>query len=862
MATLADLLPEGSHLAAGDVLDRFLTWVAGQGLTLYPAQEEAILELFAGHHVVLATPTGSGKSLVATALHFKALSEQSRSIYTAPIKALVNEKFFALCATFGPQRVGMQTGDATINPDAPICCCTAEVLANQALRRGDEVDAPYVVMDEFHYYGDRDRGMAWQVPLLALPATTFLLMSATLGNTAAIRERLTARTGRAVAEVSAVERPVPLTFEYRETPIHETVEALVESQRAPIYIVHFTQRDCADQAQALTSAKITDAEQKRALGKELTGVRLDTPYGKELSRFLRHGIGVHHAGLLPRYRRLVERLAQAGLLKVICGTDTLGVGVNIPIRTVLFSRLSKYDGDKVALLSVRDFLQIAGRAGRKGFDDAGWVVAQAPEHTIANKRAVAKVAEGNKRRVVKRAAPKGFVNWNEATFVRLTSQPPEPLESRFEITHGLLLQRLQHGIEHHERAGGYGAVIDLIRHAHDGDGAKRYHRRRAATLFRSLRGAGIITVARRPGRPTSDLRLASHLQHDFSLHTTLSLFLVSALAELDRDDPGYPLALLSLVESILENPQAVLYGQIRHAKDELIGRLKAEGVEYDERMARLEEVTYPKPNAEQIYTLFNRFAAHHPWVAGENIRPKGVAREMVEGLYTFPLYVRYLAIARAEGVLLRYLSQVYNCLRHTVPDVYKDDAVDEIVAYVRALLETADASLLEEWEEMQHPERRLHPEATPAAEPVSLNPHRNPRAFIARVRTELHRLVGALAERDYEEAATCLCPDEADPWDARRIEEALAPYFAEYGEILHPFVLVHESRDNHQYCGSRNVRGKNEVRDIQLPRYLIGGSRQNHPLGELAVGCIDSHQHKKRKKSKPRVILGASLQRV
>ncbi len=785
MPSLADLLPEAPTLSSDEVLDRFLTWVADLGLELYPAQEEAILELFAGRHLVLATPTGSGKSLVATALHFKAMAEAQRSLYTAPIKALVNEKFFALCEAFGPERVGMQTGDATINPEAPIVCCTAEVLANQALRRGDELDAPYVVMDEFHYYGDRDRGMAWQIPLLTLPATTFLLMSATLGNTAELRERLAARSGREVVEVEAGERPVPLTFEYRETPIHETVEALVAADRAPIYIVHFAQRECGEQAQALTSAKIADRETKRALGRALADERLDTPYGKELSRFLRAGIGVHHAGLLPRYRRLVERLAQEGLLKVICGTDTLGVGVNIPIRTVLFSRLAKYDGEKVALLRVRDFLQIAGRAGRKGFDDAGWVVAQAPEHVIANKRAAAKQAAGKRRRVTKRAAPKGAVTWNRATFEHLTSAPPEPLAPCFEITHGLLLQRLQHGIERGERAGGYGGITELIRHAHLGEGAKRYHRRHAATLFRALREAGIIHVARRPDGRASAVHLAGHLQRDFSLHHTLSLFLVQALVELDREAPDFVLRLLSLVEAIMENPHAVLAAQVRRERGALIARLKAEGVEYDERMARLEEVTYPKPEAEEIYAAFNQFAARHPWVAGEHIRPKSVTREMFEGLYTFPLYVRHLGIARAEGVLLRYLGQVYNTLRHTVPEECRTDSVEELLAYLRALLESADASLLEEWEQMHHPERRLRPQgASPTAEATTLDPVRHPRAFAARVRTELHRLVGALAARDYEEAAALLCTDTADPWDARRIEAALAPFHDEYGELL------------------------------------------------------------------------------
>jgi DNA-binding transcriptional ArsR family regulator len=783
MPALADFLPGPEPLSGDEVLERFLAWVADLGLTLYPAQEEAILELFAGRHLVLSTPTGSGKSLVATALHFKAMCEGQRSIYTAPIKALVNEKFFALCNDFGAEHVGMQTGDASINADAPIVCCTAEVLANQALRRGDELAAPYVVMDEFHYYGDRERGIAWQIPLLCLPATTFLLMSATLGNTAPIEERLAARSGREVASVTGLERPVPLDFEYREAPIHETVEALITAGRAPVYIVHFTQRECAEAAQGLCSAQVTDKEGKRAIAEAIATFRFDTPYGKELSRFLRHGIGVHHAGLLPKYRRLVEQLAQQGLLKVICGTDTLGVGVNIPIRTVLFSRLSKFDGEKVAILSVRNFLQIAGRAGRKGFDDRGWVVAQAPEHVIENKRIAAKAAAGGKKRPAKKAAPKGFVTWNQETFEQLTTRPPEPLVSQFRVSHGLILDCLQHGIEQGERAGGYNAITELIRLSHESDGAKRYHRRQAATLFRALRGAGLVTLERRGGG--SRLRLAEHLQHDFSLHHTLALYLVDALAQLDRDAPTYPLDLLSLAEAILEDPHPVLYAQIRRAKGELIAQLKAEGMDYDERMARLDEVTYPKPNADFIYPTFNQFAARHPWVQGENIRPKGIGRELYEGLYTFHLYVRELGLARVEGVLLRYLGQLYNCLRHTVPEIYKDDGVDEVIAFFGALLETVDASLLEEWEELRHPERRLRPEAAAAPEPSpALDPAHHPRAFAARVRSELHHLAGALAERDYEEAARCLYPDSDDPWDPRRIEQALAPYYAEYEEIV------------------------------------------------------------------------------
>ncbi len=426
-----------------EILDRFVEWTADAGFTLYRAQEEALLEIAAGRHVILNTPTGSGKSLVALGLHFKALCEGRISFYTSPIKALASEKFFSLCDDFGAENVGMLTGDAAINPRAPIVCCTAEVLSNMALRRGEELDAPYVVMDEFHYYSDPERGVAWQIPLLTLPRTRFLLMSATLGDMSAIAERLQARTGVEAALVTSAERPVPLDFEYRETPLHQTVEELLAAGKAPIYIVNFTQRECAELAQALTSGKIASREERDRIREAIAGARLDTPYGKEFRRFLSFGIGVHHAGLLPKYRLLVEQLSQQGLLRVICGTDTLGVGVNIPIRTVLFSRLAKFDGKKIAMLSVRDFKQIAGRAGRKGFDDQGSVVAQAPEHIVEKRQAERRAAQGSagrkKRKPGAAAAPKGEVSWNRETFEKLISRPPETLKSRFHVTHGMVL---------------------------------------------------------------------------------------------------------------------------------------------------------------------------------------------------------------------------------------------------------------------------------------------------------------------------------------------------------------------------------------------------------------------------------------
>ena len=771
-----------ARLTSDEALDGFVAWIGETGISAYPAQEEALLELWSGKHVVLSTPTGSGKSLVALGLHWKGLCEGRRSFYTAPIKALASEKFFALCEELGAENVGMMTGDASINWAAPVICCTAEVLMNMALRRGELADAPYVVMDEFHYYADPDRGVAWQVPLLALPRTQFLLMSATLGDMRSIEQSLTATTGRPVAHVHSEERPVPLSFEYRETALHETVEGLLEQGRAPVYVVHFTQREAAEQAQALTSARIATREQREGISEHLAGVRFDSPYGKDVQRFLRHGVGLHHAGLLPKYRLLVEQLAQKGLLRVVCGTDTLGVGVNVPIRTVLLSALSKYDGEKTRVLAVREFKQIAGRAGRKGFDEHGWVVCQAPEHVIENKRSAVKGgAKGGKKKQPKRPPP-GFVGWDAKTFERLTWSAPETLASQFRVTHGMLVSLLQRGEEEETRGSGYRLLAELIGACHESHGRKRQLRRHAAGIFRSLRRAGLVQRVADIDRGGARIRVAPELQRDFSLHHSLSPYLLEAIAVLDPEQPDYAVDLLSLVEAILENPRQILAKQVDRAKGELIARLKAEGVPYEERIARLDEVTYPKPLEEFVYATFNLFAEKHPWAAEENIRPKSIAREMWEHFDDFADFVRRYAIERSEGLLLRYLSQVHNTLVHSVPESACTEDVLDIVGYLRALLARVDSSLIEEWESLVNPDAPRERAAAPAPRPFDLARH--PKALAARIRAELQQLVRALAQGRYEDAAGLVRDDAEDRWDAARFEAALAPFLEEYGRIL------------------------------------------------------------------------------
>ncbi len=774
MSSLIDQLDAlgKAEVDADTLLTRFLEYVETQGIVLYPAQEEAIMELFVGNNVILNTPTGSGKSLVALAAHFRSVALGERSFYTAPIKALVSEKFFDLCRALGAHRVGMMTGDATVNRDAPVICCTAEILSNLALREGSHADVDSVVMDEFHYYSDRDRGVAWQVPLLTLPQTRFLLMSATLGDTTRFEEAITELTGVTTTLVQSDERPVPLDFEYSEDALHNTVVELLEDDRAPVYVVHFAQRAATEQAQSFMSIDFLSKEEKKQMQHELREARFDTPFGKELKKFLHHGIGVHHAGMLPRYRRLVERLAQKGKLRVICGTDTLGVGVNVPIRTVLFTKLCKYDGRNTKVLTVRDFKQIAGRAGRRGFDTRGSVVAQAPEHAIENKKLRAKAGDDPKklRKVRMRQPPeRGYAHWDDETFSRLQRSEPEPLISRFDVSNAMVLNLFEREDD------GCRALRSLIRASHESKNAKRNHGRQAIAMIRSLRDAGVIEFTGDGPRVHEDFQL------DFSLNQALSLYVVEAIDVLDPEDPAYALDVLTLVEATLEDPMAVLIRQTDTLKSRALASMKAEGLEYDERMEKLDQIDYPKPNAEFLYATYDLFAARHPWVAGDILRPKSITRDMYELGMTFVEYVKEYGLQRSEGVLLRYLTDSYKALVQTVPESAKTEELYELSDWLGLSVRYVDASLIDEWEKLQSPDAIEAADAE--SEPATPDVTRDVRGFTAMVRNTVWKVLRFLAFRQNERAAEALAEAGDDAWDAARLADALASYWAEYDEI-------------------------------------------------------------------------------
>lgn len=781
-------LPPKLEVTADTLLDRFLDYVAEKGLELYPAQEEAILEIFEGKNIILNTPTGSGKSLVALALHFQSLASGRRSFYTCPIKALVNEKFRDLCAAFGPDQVGMITGDGGVNPQAPVICCTAEILANMALREGAKTAVQDVIMDEFHYYSDKQRGVSWQIPLLTLSQSRMMLMSATLGEMDFFAKAMTDLNRMPTAIISSRNRPVPLDFQYRETALHESVAELVSQGLAPIYLVNFSQREAAEEAQNLLSVDFATKEEKLKIAQALNGIKFQSPYGKDFQRYLRHGIGLHHAGLLPRYRVLVERLAQQGLLKVISGTDTLGVGVNVPIRTVLFTKLCKYDGDKSGILSVRDFQQISGRAGRRGFDTRGLVAAQAPEHVIENLRMKEKAAKDPKKAkkmVLKAPPPRGFVMWTQETFNKLINSRPEPLQSQFQVSHSLLLNMLS------REEDGCLAIKKLLRNSHESQNNKKKHRTKAFAYFRSLIDRQIIEWLPSPLASGRKIRVNVDLQEDFSLHHSLSLYLLDTLKLLDPHDPQFALDVLTLVESILESPDLILRKQLDRLKTEKMFEMKQAGIEYEERMEELEKLEPPKPKRDFIYSTFNAFSAAHPWVGQENIRPKSVAREMIETFQSFPEYIRDYELQRVEGLLLRYLTEVFKVLEQTVPDALKTDEVRAMAVYFGTMVRLVDSSLIDEWEKMkgtpnlQEP-TPLVPIPTLTQQGLAPDLTKDTKALTLIVRNEIHRLLRALATKDLEtffEIVTVSPLADVPVWTAEMIEASLKTYHLDHQRI-------------------------------------------------------------------------------
>ncbi len=819
-------------------------WAAGTGRPLYPHQDDALLHLVTGDNVVLATPTGSGKTLVAIAALVTALATGRRAWYAAPVKALVSEKFFEMVEVFGAENVGMLTGDSAVNADAPIVCCTAEVLAVTALRAGGDADVGVAVLDEFHYYGDRQRGWAWQVPLLELPQAQFLLMSGTLGDVTAIAADLAGRTGRATEVITGVQRPVPLHFGYQLLDVPEAVSRLVESKRAPVYVVHFTQAAAVEQAQGLVGLGLVSRPQRDEIAGLIGDFRFSKGFGRTLSRLVRAGIGVHHAGMLPRYRRLVERLAQAGLLAVICGTDTLGVGINVPIRTVLLTGLAKYDGHRSRVLTAREFHQIAGRAGRAGFDTEGYVAVLAPDHAVRSAKAEAKAAaatgsgKGGKRKAVKHKAPEGQITWTEQTYQKLVDAEPEPLMPHLRMTHTVVLAMLARPTD------AVAGLRRLIESSHEPRRRQLQLIRRAVGIGRSLLAAGVVRRLDDPDEAGRRFVLTEDLQLDFALDQPLSPLALAAIELLDAGGEDYPLDVVSVIEATLPGPTPVLIAQRQRARDQAIAAMKAEGVDYDERIRRLDEVDYPKPLADLVDLAYQTYRRGHPWVAEYEVEPKSVVREMFARGMTFSEYVAEYQLGRSEGVVLRYLAQGYRALKRTVPRSARTEELTDIISWLGELVRGVDSSLLAEWEALAHPDE------TETGVPQEIRSGTggrgitaNQRAFTVMVKNALFRRVELAAHGRYAALGEL---DAEHGFDAARWQESMERYFAEYEDVgigstarSAALVTIARGRDTWQVRQSFDDPRGDRDWGITVEVDLAGSDEAGEPVLEVrAVGPL------------------------
>ncbi|MCG7308569.1 RNA helicase [Brachybacterium sp. ACRRE] len=783
MPSLTSFLPP-APADQEQIVDGFIASQEASGRSLYPHQEEALLAIAAGDHVIAATPTGSGKTTIAYAAVFAAMARGEKAYYTAPIKALVSEKFFDLVAMFGAENVGMMTGDSSVNHDAPIIVCTAEILANHALRDGPTSDMRVAVMDEFHYYGDSQRGWAWQVPLIELPACQFVLMSATLGDVSFFVEDLEARTAREVTVVDDAPRPVPLDFRWSLDALPDTIQTVLEDRDAPVYIVNFTQKDALDQATALMGTKILSTDEKERIRELIGDFRFSKGFGQTLSKLVRQGIGVHHAGMLPKYRRLVERLAQSGLLKIICGTDTLGVGINVPIRTVLLTGLAKFDGKRMRLLNAREFHQIAGRAGRAGYDTVGHVVVQAPEWAVefAKEQARVKAREEagkapnsakKRKKEPKPRIPDGAINWTEQNMTKLIESPPETLRPHLQITPSMELALIA------RPGSAVASARHLIMESHQTSNQKLRLVKQAADIFRGLREAEIIETLEKDDHLGRRIALVEDLQLDFTMTQPLAPFAIAVIDSLDEDSESLTMDTVSIIEAILEDPMQILLAQQNAARGELLAELKADGVEYTERMALLDEVTWPKPLEEDLEAALEIYRKNRPWVREGDLSPKSIVREMYETGQTFSEFVQRYGLQRSEGIVLRYLSDAFRALSRTIPQDLRTDELEDVIEWLGVLVRGIDSSLLDEWEALTHPEDEA--DAASEVRPTS------PRGLSAQTKVLRQMVRAALWQRvehfafEREERLGEL--DGASGWDRRAWANALDEYYDTYDHV-------------------------------------------------------------------------------
>jgi hypothetical protein len=426
--------------------ERFLI---ARGIEPYPVQEQAFSRIFAGESVLVTVPTGTGKTLMAKAALYAALERGQTAVYTTPLRALTEEKYRELVDDFGADKVGFATGDYKVNRDAPIQVVVAEILWNRIFGERATRPADVVVMDEGHYFNEPERGYVWEQSVIGLdPRTQLVVLSATIGNPEEFCQWVYLTRRIPMALVRSDERKVPLYHEYRESYLIDLVRELHEAGDTPAIVFVFGREQCFERARILKSCRrFTSDEERERVAAACEGVLLDRGAAGELRPLLLHGIGVHHAGVLPRYKQLVERLALERLVKFVVSTETISAGINLPAKRVIFPELRKVIRRQPRLLLPAEYHQMSGRAGRPQFDREGIALALAPEEVVQEIRKETKEAEKSGRRpdaerirktayahARAQAQQKGDLIWDAEAHAKLVAGKPAPLQSRTRIT--------------------------------------------------------------------------------------------------------------------------------------------------------------------------------------------------------------------------------------------------------------------------------------------------------------------------------------------------------------------------------------------------------------------------------------------
>lgn len=425
--------------------DKFL-W--SRGLEPYPVQEQAISAIFAGKSLLVTVPTGTGKTLMAKAALFAAIGRGHRAIYTTPLRALTEEKYRELCEDFGDGNVGFATGDYKVNREAPIQVEVAEILWNRIVAEKHVSPAEVVIMDEGHYFNDPERGYVWEQSIIGLdPRTQLVILSATVGHPEKFCQWVEVTRRMPMALVDSRERKIPLVHEYREDMLIETVRGLAHSGDVPAIIFVFGREQCFEIARLIKSCRrFTTDEEKAKIEMMCDEALLPSGAAKELRPLLAHGIGIHHAGILPRYKQLVEQLALERLIRFVVSTETIAAGINLPARTVVFPALRKFIKKEARLVTAAEYHQMAGRAGRPQFDDKGLAITLAPEEIVselkkelkdAAKRPSydeSKVRKSVYNRAKSDAQRKGDIVWTPEVHAELVRGEPAELRSKTKIS--------------------------------------------------------------------------------------------------------------------------------------------------------------------------------------------------------------------------------------------------------------------------------------------------------------------------------------------------------------------------------------------------------------------------------------------